>query len=804
MFKNYLKTAVRNLWRSRTSTLINVAGLTLGVASSLILFLLIKHHLSFDTYHAKRDWIYRVVTESDGNYGRTYTPGVPPVFVDAFKNDFHEAEEVTFLSYRAGSLITIPQPTGEPKKYEEKNGVTFAQPNFFKIFDRKILAGTAATALDDPNEAIISKTLALKYFGKEDPINEIVKFENKEYKIAAVMEDYPSNTDFPFNLMLSYITIKKEHEENGWHSIWSDEQCYFTLRKGAEIKNIEGRISAFWKKYHGDNDPNPSHQAFVTQPLSSLHFDDRYGNYNYNTISKEQLLAFAIIALFLIITASINFINLTTAEAIQRSKEVGIRKALGSSRSQLISQFLGESTLVTVIAVLVAIGITQVALGFLNPFLELKLLLNFLTDKLLWIFMIGVTLGVAILSGLYPSLVVSGYKPAQALKNQISNKNSSGYTMRRSLVVLQFFISQFFIIGTIVLITQMNYFQEKDLGFRQEAIITVPIPYTQESKDLEQAKSKMRTLREELSRLSGIEMASLSNTPPASGSTSNTNFTMEGNTESFRTQVKLVDGNYVSLFGLKLEAGENILDLDTAQGFIVNERLSAMTGFKNPHDIIGKKIKLWGMNLPVVGVVKDFHTVSLHDPIEATIMFNRTSSYETLSLKLNPAAIQPIIKQVQQKWEAAYPDYIFSYEFMDEQIKKFYESEKKMSVMLGVFTSLAIFIGCLGLFGLATFMANQKTKEIGVRKVMGASVESIVLLFSKEYIKLIVIGFMLAAPFAWYVMNQWLNAFAYKIEIGPSIFAIGLIVTLLIALITVGYRSLKAATVNPINSLRSE
>src|SRR5258706_3338100 len=292
MLKNYLKTALRNLWRSRTSTLINVSGLTLGVASSLILFLLIKHHLSFDTYHAKRDRIYRAVTESDGNYGRAYTPGVPPVFPDAFRNDFHEAEEVTFLSYRAGSLVIIPQREGEPKKYEEEKGVTFAQPNFFKIFDRKILVGAASKALDDPNEAIISKTLALKYFGKEDPIDEVVKFDNKEYKITAIMEDYPSNTDFPFNLMLSYVTIKQEHEKNGWNSIWSDEQCYFTFAKGSDAKMIEGRISAFWKKYHGANDPNRSHQTFTMQSLHSLHFDDRYGNYNYNTISKQQLLAF--------------------------------------------------------------------------------------------------------------------------------------------------------------------------------------------------------------------------------------------------------------------------------------------------------------------------------------------------------------------------------------------------------------------------------------------------------------------------------------------------------------------------------
>jgi putative ABC transport system permease protein len=803
MLKNYLKTAFRNLWRSKTSTIINVLGLTLGITSSLILFLLIKHHLSFDTYHAQSNRIYRAVTESDGNHGRTYTPGVPPVFPDAFKNDFHEAEEVTFLSYRAGSQVTIPQPSGEGKKYEEEKGVTFAQQSFFKIFDRKILVGVPEKALNNPNEAVISKKLALKYFGKYDAVNEIVKFDNKEYKITAIMEDYPANTDFPFDLMLSYITIKKEHEENGWNSIWSDEQCYFKLKDGASITSIEARVAGFWKKYHGDNDVNRSNQTFVMQPLSSLHFDDRYGNLNYNTISKQQLLAFSIIALFLVITASVNFINLTTAEAIKRSKEVGVRKALGSSRGQLVRQFLGETTLVTLVAVLVSLGITLFSVKFINLFLDLKLSLNFLTDKMLWLFLVGVTLIVAMLSGFYPSLVVSGFKPALALKNQINNKNSSGFALRRCLVVLQFFISQFFIIGTIVLINQMDYFQNKELGFKKEAIITVPIP-AHELQDKSNANSKVRALRDELSQLSGIEMASLSNTPPASGSTSNTNFSIEGNNESYRTQVKLIDGNYVNLFGLDLLAGDNVLDLDTAQGFIVNAKLSSMVGFKSPHDIIGKKIKLWGKDLTVVGVVKDFHTVSLHDPIEATIMFNRISNYETLSLKLNPANLQAMIKSIQQKWEAAYPDFIFSYQFMDEQIRKFYEGERKLFVLITIFASLAIFIGCLGLFSLATFMATQKTKEIGVRKVMGASVKSIVLLFSNEYIKLIIIGFAFAVPCAWYVMNQWLEQFAYKIRIGPIVFMIGLMITFLIAMATVGYRSLKAATANPVDSLKCE
>ncbi len=801
MLKNYVKTALRNLWREKGSTIINLSGLTLGVTSSLVLFLLINHHMNYDVYHANSDRIYRVVTDSDGNNGRNHTPGVPTVFAEAFRNDFPEAEEVIFMSYRAGSLITIPQPQGEAKKYEEKKGVTFAQPNFFKIFNRKILIGDAGKGLDEPNEAIVSKKSALKYFGKEDATGEVLKYDNREYKITAVMEDAPSNTDLPFDVMLSYITIKKEKDEEGWGGIWSDEQCYFKLKEKVKVAELEKRMPAFYKKYHTEE--NRHNQAFIIQPLREIHFDNRYSNYNYSTISRQMLLALSVIAVFLVLTASINFINLTTAEAIKRSKEVGIRKSLGSSRGQLIRQFLGETSLVTFLAVLLALGCTQLALGFLNPFLELDLSLDFLSGKMLWIFLITIATAVALLSGLYPSMVVSGFKVTQALKNQINDRNSSGYNLRRSLVVLQFFISQFFMIGTLVLIQQMRYFQTKELGFKKDAIITVPIP-EHETPSKGDGSSKMRALREELLRLSGVEKISLSNTPPSSGSTSNTNFGIEGSNESYRTQVKQVDGQYLDLFGLELVSGNNILDLDTARGFIVNEKLASTVGFKDPREIIGKKMKVWGRELQVVGVVKDFHTVSLRDPIEPTVMFNRIRGYDVMSVKLNSATMQDAIRQIQPRWEAAFPNFIFSYQFMDDQIAEFYESEQRMSVLLSVFTTMAIFIGCLGLFGLATFMANQKTKEIGVRKVLGASVESIVLLFSKEYIKLIFIGFVLAAPVAWYVMDQWLNEFAFKITIGPDIFLTAIGLTLLIAILTVGYRSLKAAIVNPAQSLKSE
>ncbi|NOT75655.1 MAG: FtsX-like permease family protein [Cyclobacteriaceae bacterium] len=799
MLKNYIKTALRSLWLQKSNTIINLSGLALGIASSLILFLLVRHMSSYDNYHTKRDRIYRVVTESEGNSGKGHTPGIPTVLPVAFRNDFPEAEEVTITSYNNGGLVTIPQGSEEPKQYQEDWGMANAQQNFFKIFDRKIISGDNIKALDEPNTAVISERLALKYFETKDVLGKTIRYRDLDYKITAVMEDFPKNTDFPFELMFSYITIQKAKEEGGWNSTSSDDQCYFLLKDGEPISKIESRMPEFGKKYLGED---AATRSFLLQSLKDIHYDDRFGNYNYNTVSRNMLSVLGVIAVFLILTACINFINLSTAEAIKRSKEVGIRKSLGSTRGQLIAQFMGESILVTVFAMVAALIIAKVALTFLNPFLDQSIGLNFSNDGGLWVFITVILAVVAGLSGLYPSFVVSGFNPILALKNSLGNRNSSGFNLRRVLVVVQFSISQFFIIGTIVLITQMNYFQSKELGFRRDAIINVPVPVREiPSND---GSSKMRTLRGEVARIAGVENVSLCNTPPSSGSVNTTSFTIKGDEKEYEAQIKMVDGNYLDLYDIKLSAGNNIMDIDTAHGYLVNEKLASIVGYSNPNDIVGKLMKMGRKELPIVGVIKDFHTTSLRSPIEATALFNRIRGYQNLSIKLNGADMQGSIQQIQKAWETSYPDHIFSYEFLDLKIKEFYENEKRISILLGLFTSLAIFIGCLGLFGLASFMANQKTKEIGVRKVLGASVESIVYMFSKEYIKLIIIGFIIASPFAWYIMNQWLDGFAYKIDMGPKIFISGVVITMVIAIATVGYRSLKAAIVNPADSLRSE
>lgn len=801
MFRNYLKTALRNLLREKGTASLNIAGLTLGITCSLVLFLLIRHLSSFDTFHENKDRIYRIVSESDGNNGKDYTPGVPTVLPEAFRLDFPEAQEVTFASYRAGAMVVIPTSAGEPKKYEEKAGVVFAQSNFFKIFDRNIVSGDREKSLDDPNSAVISEKLAMKYFGRTDVVGEIVKHDTTEFKISAVMETSPPNTDFPFELMLSYRSIQSAKEKDGWGSINSDDQCYILLKPGEKIATLEARIPAFVEKNLGKD--NYDHRTFVMQPLAELHYDGRFETFTYNTVSREMLTALSVIAIFLIVTACINFINLSTAEAIKRSKEVGIRKSLGSSKIQLVSQFLGETTLVTTIAIAFALGFAQLALSFLNPFLELNLSLNLLGDGQLWLFLLAMLMLVSLLAGLYPSFVVSGYNPVVALKNQISNKNTSGFFLRRSLVVVQFIISQFLIMATIVLVMQMNYFSKKELGFRKDAILLLPIPETEQPGQPD-GSSKMKTLRETFLSYTGIEEVSLSSTPPSSGSVSSTDFLVEGSDQRYETQIKQVDHNYFNLYDLKLVAGRPLIDSDTANGFVVNEELVKVLELKNPEDILGKNLKLGGRTLPVVGVVQNFHTVSLRGRIEPVVMFSRIRGYHTMSLKVNQANYQDVIGKVQKSWEAAYPQYIFSYQFLDEHIREFYDGEGKMSILLSIFTSIAIFIGCLGLFGLATFMANQKRKEIGIRKVLGASVERIVFMFTSEFVRLMLLGFVVAGVVTWFVMSAYLKEFEYRVEVGPMVFIAGFVVTLLIAAITVGYRSLKAANADPVKSLKYE
>lgn len=801
MFRNYLITAFRNLFRERTSSILNILGLTLGITGSLILFLVVHQGNQFDKYHEKKDRIYRVVTSTQGTNGQSFTQAAPPALPASLKSDFKEIEEVAFTSYHRNSQIGIVKADGTVNKVKEEKGVVFTQNSFFKIFDRKLISGNQQKVLLEPNMALISEAWAKKFFKTTDVLGKEIQFDNATYVIEGVVEDYPTTTDLPFDLMLSYATIQTQMEEKGWGDLSDSNNCYILLNDENSIESVNAGLSAFVAKYYGEGDNNQGGNNFVVQSLTDIHSDMRFGNYNKRLPFMVQI-AYSVIGLFLLLSCCINFINLTTASAVKRSKEIGIRKVLGSSRIQLILQLLGESMLVTLVACLMSVFIGQSLLPIVNEYMDLQLALNLYSDPMIWVYLFALIVMVTMLSGMYPAWFISGSRTGHVISGPSKQQNSS-FTLRKSLIVGQFFISQFFIIATLVIYTQIQHMQHRDMGFVRDAIISMSIP-VQESNDSIQSNSRMRVLKTEILRLSGVDMASLNNTPPAANSVTGTSFTIAGRDEPIDTQIKEVDGDYLDLFGLELVAGIGLSDLDTMSGFVVNEELAKAAGFQDYNDLIGNELELWGNKLPVKGVVKNFSSTSPSDAIKPLLMVNNLNGFRNLSLKLSNSDIQQDLKTIQELWEKSYPEYIFEYSFLDEDVHNLYRGERKTTSVLAFFSAIAIFIGCLGLYGLVTFMANNKTKEIGVRKVMGATVPSIVWLFSKEFIKLILIGFALAAPLAGFVMNMLLNEFAYKITLGPVVFLSGLLVTFLIAFLTVGFRSVNAALANPVEALRSE
>ncbi len=794
MLKNYITITLRNFQRNLGYSLINVFGLALGITCSLVLFLMVSFFTSFDGYHPNKERIYRVVHSTNANGNEDFTPGVPPPFSDALRGEVSGLEKVLFISGSYNGLFTI-EHNGTKRIFEQQERFGYTDSTYFSFFARRMLSGSKKIALSEPGQVILSETIAKKFFGTDNPVNRLIRLNNQvDLIVTGVMEDAPDNTNLPFEILISYATIKGEKDGYGWNSTSSDDQCYVQLVEGIAPEVINGQFENLITKYLGEKAAKES--AWWFQPLSDLSHDSRFSNYRYTTISRSSILAMVIVAIFLIITACINFVNLSTAVAVKRSKEVGIRKVLGGQRMQLILQYLSETSFITLIAIILSVGLSELAFIMLNRFLDLSLHID-LTDPSVIAYLVGVGIVVSLVSGFYPSLLLSGFSPALALKNKITNSSTGGFALRRGLVVFQFIISQLLIVGTVILLSQMQYLAKKDLGFEKEAIITVPIP---ENTD---ARNK-KALKSALMQVPGISEMSLCSTPPSSSSISSINIFLEGIEDDYRAHVKEADVDYLKLFELKLIAGRNMMDTDTIAACLVNEKLVHTVGLSNPGEILGREMRIRGKKIPVVGVVADFHTTSLTRPIDPTILLSELSGYRSMAVKLEPGKYAEAIDGIEKAWTAQYPDYLFSYEFLDREIAEFYETEQRMSVLLMVFSAIAITIGCLGLYGLISFMANEKEKEIGVRKVLGASIGNIFYIFSREFMVLVIVAFVIAAPLAGYIMDQWLGNFAYRVPLSALMFAVGLLATILIAFITVGYRSLRAAFVNPVEALRNE
>jgi predicted permease len=797
MLRNYLTIAYRNIVRHKSHTLMNVFGLALGIVCSLLIFLLVKFHLSTDTHHTHAKHIYRVVTEMHFPEGTGYTPGVPIPLGEAIKTDFPQIEKSSMVIVSYGFLLSIPNAaTGTDDRFLENEGIALVEPTFFDIFDYQWLAGNPATALNEPNSVVITEKWAKKFFGNRNPIGQVMRADNKHnFTVTGLVKDHPANTDLKYNMFVSYNTHKEinpQYYMGNWGWISSANYCYIRLSEDFTAKQLSGALPAFHEKYYPQKD-NVHHH--VLQPLSDVHFNGKY----YGSIQKERLYVISLIGLIILVIACINFINLATAQAVKRSKEVGVRKVLGSTQPQLFWQFMNETALLTLSAIGVALLLSSFALPYLNEWMDVSLAINLLSDPLLLLFLALLFVVVVVLSGFYPAMVLSGFKPVMALKGKITSGQAGGLTLRRSLVVAQFAISQAFIIGILVMAYQLEYFRKADVGFRKEAIINVTL--------FEKDKVKLQTFRNKLKALPAVAEVSYSLAPPMSSGANNYDFfrfDTRTQSEGYQVNVKAADHTFLEVYELKLLAGRNLLPADTVRELLVNETLLYKLGFTQPEQILGKSLHTWGGSFPVVGVVKDFHLFSLQDAIDPCIIGTSAEQYYTAGIRLQTPNFAEAISRIERVWNEIFPAEVFEHAFLDETIARQYRGEEQMARLTNVFAMIAVFISCLGLYGLVSFMALQKTKEIGVRKVLGASSLQILLLFSGEFVRLLVIAFVIAAPVAFYVMTLWLQNFQYQITITPDIFGIAGLVTLAVAALTVGYQSFKSSIANPVKSLRNE
>ena len=805
-----LKIAWRNIIRHKSYAAINISGLAAGIAASLLLFMVIRYELSYDKSQPAYNHIYHVAREDHNPDGLSYHEGVPFPAYDAFRLEFPQVTTAAMFNNSNCQVSVLDAAGGivPDKKFIEGSGIFFSDPQFFSVFQYKWLYGSA-DVLKDPGTVVLTKKMAEKYFGQwSAAIGGVLRLDNASIvKVSGIIEDVPRNTDFPLAVVASYETLKKYPDtygyRNDWGNVTSNFQTFMLLPEKVSANSINEQLRKFSDEHYNKNNKAGEKKYNFLRPLSDIHFDKTFGTFGNHVIGKSTLLTLALIGLFIIIMACINFINLSTAQAVGRSKEVGIKKVLGSNRAQLFRQMMGETAIIVSASIILAIGLAYICLPYLKNVTSIRESLGLLTVPN-FTFIICVAIIVVLLAGTYPSLILSGFKPILALKNKITSATVGGISIRRGLVVTQFAVSQVLIVGTIVAVTQMNYVHKADLGFNKEAVLTL-------NSDVDSmVMSKQPALRQELLTIKGVQSVSFSSDMPSSESNNSGNFSYDHRPdEKFDVFRKFADEHFFKTYGLEIIAGRAYGPSDTAREIVINETMVKRLGIKDPKEVLGHEMRI-GKNAgreiwcTIVGVVKDFKTNSLREDVKPTLLAERNRRYYYTGIKLETGNLQQTIAAIKKKWDLFYPEFVFEPKFLDQRINDFYGQENQLSLLYKIFAGIAIFISCLGLYGLVSFMAVQKTKEVGVRKVLGASVMNIVYLFSKEFTILILLAFAIAAPIAYFMMSKWLDNFAFKINIGFFVFGLAIIASISIAWITVGYKSVRAALANPIKSLRTE
>ncbi|SFW71730.1 ABC transporter permease [Chitinophaga sancti] len=784
----WFKIAIRNLVRHKTYAGINVVGLALAIAACLLIYRVVYFELSFDNFHRDRERIYRVVSATQNTSGTEFFMGVPFPLPAVLRKDYPQLENVGAIRQTDGVIIV------DDKKFRERDRVYYTEPSVFEILHFKWLYGNPQQALSAPGTGVMTKSIAGKYFGSwEAAIGKTFNHNNERIiRVTGILDDLPVNTDFPFGVAISYATLLPQLKENDWLSVNEAHNVLVKLPAGMDEVHGNALLSELIKRYKPQEHRNEQLQL---QPLSTIPMDTRFRNFNA-VFSLKMISGLILVAVFLLIIGSVNFINLATAQAVTRSREVGVRKALGGGRKQLMIQFLAETFVISLFALILGLVIGEFCLPEVCRMMQLPVLKLFTTD--LVFFIVALLLTVTLLAGAYPAFILSGYNPVNALKGA---KINTHLLFRRVLVVLQFAVAQLLLICMLVVMSQMNKVLHAPLGFDQKAVVTVSIP--KDSVSVQQ----FGFVRDQLLQSKGIKNVSFSFTPASSYGGWFSRLRFEGRTiNDLDVDLKFADHSFVNTYGMQLIAGSNYTAADTANGFVVNETLAKKLGYPQSADMLGKRMAFFDDQVSglVIGVVKDFRANSLKEPVLPLVLMNNSSWYRTLNIKIDPDQLQAAMAAMEKTFKMAWPAYLYEYEFMDDLLKDFYQEEIQLSVMYRLFAFVAMFISCLGLYGLVSLMVVQRRKEVGIRKVLGASVMDVLVLLSKEFTLLVIVGFIIAAPIAAWFMQGWLATFNVRIGLQANIFLLTIGGALTIAWMTVGMRTINAALANPAKAMRTE
>ncbi|AYN69388.1 ABC transporter permease [Euzebyella marina] len=799
MFKSYLKIAWRNLSKKKGYSAINIGGLAIGMTCFLLIAMFIKNELSYDSYHEKGDRIFRIVHHgSENNLEDQWIWGNAPVG-PALKSDFPEVLEIVQFSGRSDVLLEYNE-----RSFQESN-CFYMDPTVFDVFTWPLISGNPDTALEAPYSIVLTESTAKKYFGDEDPMGKAIegvggRANDGVYTVTGIIKDVPSNSHFNFDVLMSMTSFYQTRPEIFDYWGYVDFYTYFLVDENFDQQAFQAKMPAFLERNRPKEDAKYYYDLSF-EPLREAYLQSEAARQPGITGSLSNLYIFAIIGLFILIIACINFMNLATARSLERAKEVGIRKVIGANKKGLVYQFLGESLTMVFLASVLGLTLAFLCLPAMREITGKPFLPQEILDGSTLFLYAAMALFIGLLSGSYPAFVLSSFKPSSVLKG-VFRTSQNGNRLRKGLVVFQFSLSIALIASTIIVYFQLGFMLDKNLGFDREQQLVIDFNWDGEVLD------NMETIKSQFMELPEVVSVAGSRTVPGSYfPAAGTNIqTKEGQMENFGPFLYEIDFDFIPHYEIEVVAGRPYsreFVTDSTQALVVNEAAVKSFGYSNPEEIIGKRFEQWGREGTIIGVVKDFNYLSLHQKVAPlTLRYSQYGKY--LSLKVKSDNIQSAISNIETKWEELAPHRPFLYSFLDQSFNQQYEADFKFKNLFTIFSFLAILIACLGLLGLATYSAVQRTKEIGVRKVLGAEVSSIALLLSKDFLKLVLLAILIATPFSWYAMNKWLNDYAYQIDIQWWIFALSGGIALAIALATVSFQAIKAARANPVKSLRTE